>query len=196
MLAVLCLMLTATIFQASAGEPNRVLQPPDGRVPRSLFGIHIHHLSTTTSWPTVPFGTWRLWDAYVSWPWIEPAKSTWNFSLLDRDIAIAEQHHVEILLPLGLTPAWASARPGEGSAYSPGNAAPPADLNDWREYVRAVGIRYRNRVRYYEIWNEPNLKTFFSGTPPQMLQLSCEAYAILKQVDPAIQVLSPAATGI
>ena len=80
--------------------------------------MHIHGmvvprpgLKEPTPWPSVPFGAWRLWDAYVGWPQLEPKQGTWNFSTLDKYVALAEAHNVEILLPLGLTPEWASARP-------------------------------------------------------------------------------------
>ncbi len=199
-LPLLGLVLISWVFRLTSKAPAQVLTvniqltPPSGPVPMSLFGMHIHHIATTTPWPIVPFGTWRLWDAYVSWPWLAPQKNTWDFTVLDQYVALAEQKHVEILLPLGLSPAWASARPAEPSAYSPGYAAEPASIDDWRDYVRTVATRYKNRVRYYEIWNEPNLPQFFSGTSQQMLQLSCAAYTVLKQVDPAVQVVSPSAT--
>jgi len=142
----------------------------------------------------VPFAGWRLWDAGVTWSQVEPAPGKWNFDLLDRYAHIATEHNVDILLTLGLTPAWASARPGEPSAYGKGNAAEPQQLADWEQYVRVVATRYKGVIRNYEIWNEPNVKGTFSGSPQAMLRLSRAAYRILKSVDPAITVVSPAAT--
>jgi hypothetical protein len=110
-------------------------------------------------------------------------------------VATAEQHNIELVLPLGLTPEWASARPLEPSSYRPGFAAEPKDLADWREYVRRVATRYKGRIRTYEIWNEPNLKSFFSGGTEAMLSLCREAYSVVKSVDPSNLVVSPAATG-
>ena len=170
------------------------LDPPSAAIPASLFGMHIHRAAKTTPWPTVPFATWRLWDAYVAWPNLEPKKGEWHFEALDKYVNLANQHDVEILLPLGLSPAWASARPTEPSAYSPGFAAEPRNLENWRNYVRTVATRYKGQIRYYEIWNEPNLQRFYSGSVEQMLILAREAYSILKQVDRSITVVSPSAT--
>src|SRR5207249_3888590 len=103
-------------------------------------------------------------------------------------------HRVEILLPLVFSPTWASSRPQERSQYSPGNAAPPLDVNDWKAYVRTVATRYKGRIHDYEVWNEPNVKGIFSGTPEQMVALTREAYKILKEIDPTILVVSPSAT--
>jgi hypothetical protein len=171
------------------------LEPPSQPIPRSLFGLHIHHLTDATPWPAVPFGTWRLWDAYAAWPNVEPKKGQWDFSRVDQYISLAESHGVEVLLPLGLSPAWASARPTERSGYGPGNAAEPSLSSDWQDYIRQVATRYKGRVHAYEIWNEPNLPDFFTATPETMLQLAREAYQVLKQVDATVVVVSPSATG-
>jgi Glycosyl hydrolases family 39 len=180
----------------SGRELGGALTPPSQPVPVSLFGMHIHHLTDTSPWPRVPFGAWRLWDAYAAWPSLEPEKGRWDFSRVDQYVSLGESHNVEVLLPLALSPTWASKRPQERSGYGPGNAAEPRDMSDWRNYVERVATRYKGRVHVYEIWNEPNLPDFFSGTPELMLQLAREAYVILKQVDKTLIVVSPSATSI
>jgi hypothetical protein len=164
---------------------------------RSLFGMHIGN-PETIPWPAVPIATWRLWDVggrgglLVFWAHLERQKGQWDFTTLDQCVELAQSRGVEILYTLGITPKWASARPNDGSAYGDGpTAAEPKNLDDWRDYVRTVATRYKGKIRYYEIWNEPNLKNFFSGTPEQMVALAREAYKILKEVDPSIQVVSP-----
>lgn len=169
-----------------------------GQVPaldRRYFGFHAHRLAKMGAWPSVAFGSWRLWDAYVSWPHLEPEPDRWTFQILDRYVALAREHDVEILLPLGLSPTWASARPAEESAYAkPGWAAEPRELVSWERYVRTVVTRYAGSIRYYEIWNEPNLKRFFSGDVQTMLRLTCSAARIIREVDPNARLVSPAAT--
>jgi hypothetical protein len=156
--------------------------------------MHIHRAGGGTPWPTVSFASWRLWDSGVAWPQLEPEQGKWNFKLLDRYVELAGEHHVDVVLTLGLTPSWASARPGEPSAYKPGNAAEPRSLADWSKYVSTVALRYKGLIRNYEIWNEPNVKGTFTGTPAAMLQLSRAAYDVLKSVDRSINVISPSAT--
>ncbi len=156
--------------------------------------MHVHHAASGTSWPAVSFADWRLWDAGVTWPQLEPARGKWDFNLLDRYTQLAAERNVDILLTLGLTPAWASARPNEPSAYGKGNAAEPRQLADWEEYVRIVATRYKGVIHNYEIWNEPNVKGTFTGNPQAMVELSRAAYRVLKSVDPTITVVSPAAT--
>ncbi len=99
----------------------------------------------------------------------------------------------DILLTLGQTPPWASTNPDDVNYIGAGAPAPPADIQDWRDYIAAVAQRYKGRIRYYEIWNEPNDNTYYTGTVAELAQLTAEAYRILKAVDPGNTVLSPAA---
>jgi hypothetical protein len=180
------LIFSISLFSSAA------VNAQSSAVSKEFFGLHIHRADQGTSWPDIPFGSWRLWDAYVTWADLEPAPGKWNFSRLDRDVALSEKHNVQILLPLANTPGWASARPTEASAYKPGNASEPANLEDWRRYVRKVGERYKGRIRHYEIWNEPNLSGHYTGSINKIVELACDAYEILKSIDPQIQVVSPA----
>jgi hypothetical protein len=126
--------------------------------------------------------------------WLEPRKGEWHFETLDRYVELAERRGVGLLLPLGLSPAWASSRPFEKSIYGPGNAAEPKDIKDWRTYVKAIATRYKGRIRDYEIWNEPNLKRFWAGDVGHMVDLTREASAVIHGIDPGSTVVSPSAT--
>ena len=169
--------------------------------PPAYFGLHVHHLAVAgpngklTAWPSIPFGSLRLWDAGCAWPNLEPRRGEWDFKALDRYVALARRHHVQILLPLALTPAWASSQPGQPSAYGRGAAAPPRSLADWRDYVLEVARRYKGQVRYYELWNEINSRQFYSGSMREMVQMEKVAFWALKSVDPDNQLVSPSMYG-
>ncbi len=190
----------ALLLFASSPQPI-ALTPPAVPVPANLFGMHIHYIGTTAPWPTTPWPpvgipAWRLWDARVTWPDLEPNKGEWHFAILDKCMAMAEQHHVDVLMTLGLTPRWASARPQEPSGYQPGFAAEPSNLEDWRTFVRTVATRYKGRIHAYEIWNEPNIRRFWTGDTDQLIALTREAHDIIKGIDPTAIIVSPAAAGI
>ena len=198
------LLLGVLIFQivclpSNQGAQVNDLRPPEISIPTLFFGMHIHHLlrgaSPLTSWPSVPFRAWRLWDAYVTWADLEPRRGEWDFANLDRYVALAEQRHIEILLTLAWSPQWASARPSDKGYGPPGVSAEPKNIADWQNYVRTVGTRYKGRIHEYEIWNEPNSIGFYTGSIPELVQLARVAYTTLKQVDPTIVVSSPPAAG-
>lgn len=182
-------------------EPIR-LAPPAQPIPETYFGMHIHGIDfprpntqRLTPWPAVPFGAWRLHDAYVRWVDLEPGKNEFNFTHLDKYVEAAQEKKVKVLLPLYGTPQWASARPKEENRTgTAGTAAEPADMEDWRNFVRTVATRYKGRIEAYEIWNEPNLNMYWSGSAKQLVDLSREAFRIIKSVDPQALVVLPACT--
>jgi Glycosyl hydrolases family 39 len=190
-IALLALVL---LLGAGAG-PSAVLNPPKTPIPITYFGLHMHRAVTKTEWPSVPFGSWRLWDTHVTWQDLEPARGQWNFAQLDKEIALAESHHVEPIVPLALSPTWASARPSEPSSHAPGGAAEPRDMEDWRTFVRTVATRYKGRAHQYEIWNEPNVPKFYSGSVDALVQVTREAYTVLHNIDPQAVVVSPSYAG-
>jgi hypothetical protein len=171
------------------------LTPPSVPVPASYFGVHLHAF-TPQSWPQIPSSELRLWDTKGTiWYTLEPRRGQWNFNQLDQDLNMAEQHHTGLLLTLGQTPPWASPRPNDPPSYRPGATAPPSDEEDWKTYVQTVAVRYQGRIRAYEIWNEPNLKEFYSGTREQLFALAKDAYQIIHETDPTAVVVSPSITG-
>lgn len=166
-----------------------------GPVTRDYFGLVMSRADPAQPWPSVPFGSWRFWDSYTTWAQLEPQPGQWDFSRLDRLVAEAGQHGVKPLLVLAHSPAWASARPSERSAYRSGVAAEPARLSDWTNYVRTVGQRYKGRISEYQVWNEPSDKSHYTGTVDKMVELTCEAQRILRGIDPAIRLVSPGSSG-
>lgn len=151
-------------------------------------------LTNRFPWPQVPFGTLRLWDSGTNWHDLEPKKGVFNWALLDDWVNRARTGGVsQVILTLGQSPSWASSDPTRFSYYGSGASAPPASLQDWKDYVRAVAERYRGRIRYFEIWNEPNDATFYSGSVQELVDLTREASLILKEVDPNNKVITPPA---
>lgn len=195
------LVMIGLLVSGVAGQPLR-LDAPRQPVPESYFGMHMHgivvprpYTKRVTPWPDVPLGAWRLMDAYVKWYELEPKKGEFNFTRLDQYVAIAREKNVKVLLPLVGTPSWASARPGEVEGGNPvGSAAEPADREDWRTFVRTVAERYKGQIEAYEIWNEPNEKNFWTGSIDQLVDMTREAFQIIKRADPGALVVSPSAT--
>ncbi len=181
---------------AGCSNPSLIISAASNSVPDSspvseqYFGMHVGFVDPGTPWPAVPFGTWRLWDANVAWKDVEPAQGEWNFSRLDTLVGLAQQHKVDVILPLALTPQWASERPNETSAYTAGAAAPPANINDWIAYVQAVATRYKGRIAYYEMWNEMNCTAMWTGNAAEIVSMQQAAYTAIKSIDPNAQFIS------
>ena len=155
------------------------------------FGMHLHGLARGSSWPSVNFGFIRLWDTGTNWSHIEPYKGQWNFKDLDRYVDTAHEKKVKVLMTLGQTPQWAALNPAAESPYSPGASSPPKDILDWRNYVRTLAERYKGKITHWEVWNEVDVKHFYSGDMKTLVVLERAAAEVLKSVDPANVVLTP-----
>lgn len=158
------------------------------------IGTHFHRAGRTPYPAGLPVSSIRLWDAELSWKDIEPESGNYQFGALDKAVNQGLASGIGILYPLGMTPQWASSAPSQPSAYGPGNAAPPADPADWERFVRTVTRRYRGRISAYEIWNEPNLVAFYSGSVEQLADMTCAAKRILLEEDPSALLVGPAPT--
>jgi Glycosyl hydrolases family 39 len=174
--------------------PVRPLEGPPGPVPIIYFGMHVHRLLETTPWPSVPFGAIRLWDTRTTWKQLEPRKNDWRFDRLDRLVNLAADHHVQVLLCFGKTPAWASSVHAADEQDVRVESAPPANLEDWRHFIEKVASRYKGKIEAYEVWNEPNVHGTYTGDVHTMVEMTRIASETIHAIDPAALVISPSAT--
>lgn len=79
-------------------------------------------------------------------------------------------------------------------------AEPPTDLDRYGEVIRHVVLHYnqgwaggrRDGIRYWEVWNEPDLgQIFWRGTPEQYFRLYGAAAKAVKAADPKALVGGP-----
>lgn len=210
-IALAMILLLVWICDAKA-ESVHIVGPKEP-IPLTYFGLHAHRLvhpgrnGIRSAWPNIPFGSLRTWDAEdVKWGDIEPTKGKFYFYLLDALVNLSERHGVEVLYTLGSTPQWASVRPEEGCGYGKGCAAEPRDMADWENYVRRVVERYKGRIHYYEMWNEPSFSEidgppspagggYFSGSLKTFLTMTEIAHRVIHEIDPNARLLGPAAVG-
>lgn len=77
---------------------------------------------------------------------------------------------------------------------------PPADLDKWAQIVRHVVLHYnagwargfRYGIRYWEIWNAPDSKQFWSGSAADYYRLYDKTARAIQAADPAALVGGPA----
>ena len=135
-------------------------------------------------------GVQRLWDCGVTWAHLQPEPGRWTFDALDR---IVDGTDDDLMLVLGHPPAWA-ARGGpdgrEAAWLPPGTNRPPASPALWREYVATVASRYRGRIRWYQVWNEPADPAFYTGGLPRLARLTAAAEEELVRCDPEAALVS------
>lgn len=181
---------------------DSVVSDPSG--PRSIseeyFGLHIHRGATTLHWPRVRFHSWRIIKPETTWYSMERRRGIWNFGALDKAVAVANARGVEVMYTLGYAPQWA-IDPKFINIWNPGLALPPQDLRDWETYVQVVVNRYKGRIKYYELMNEPNFtevdapyskRDFSVFTMVKMAEI---ASRIINENDPEARLVSMSPSG-
>jgi hypothetical protein len=196
----------------NAGSPLRVTLsgvgwvPVSGSVPSHYLGLALHPevLIDRVPWPSVPFGSVRLWDTQTQWSILNPSEGTYEWAELDSWLSMAAQNgKTDLLYTFGTVPQWASSNPNDPTCVSgnsgPGSCDPPSDLNAdgtgtdkyWKDFVTALVSHAAGRIKYWEIWNEPDCPYEWSGTNAQLVRMAKDAYAIIKAADPTAMVTTP-----
>ncbi len=111
----------------------------------------------------------------------------------DNIVDLADENEVEIIARLSNPPSWSRALADDEI----GSLAPPDDFADFADFAAAVAGRYGERLRYYQIWNEPNGNDewgFQDVDPEAYSELLCLAHERIKAVDPDAVILAGALT--
>ncbi|MDH7571738.1 MAG: glycosyl hydrolase, partial [Armatimonadota bacterium] len=116
-----------------------------------------------------------------------------NETTLQRLTELARANGLTSLVILGFPPAWASTAP-EGAARP---WVYPPRLEAWSRYVEHTVRRYRDRVRHWEIWNEPNITVFWEPAPDPagFFEVLKTGYEAAKRADPGCTVVMPGLAG-
>jgi hypothetical protein len=70
----------------------------------------------------------------------------------------------------------------------------PEDINAYKEFLRNAVNKYKDKVKYYQIENEPAGKRFWHDTPENYARLLKEAYLTIKEACPECKVVMAGAT--
>ncbi|MCB0922134.1 MAG: endo-1,4-beta-xylanase [Actinobacteria bacterium] len=161
----------------------------------SLFGMHVHELSEPVPQLTQKFGSIRIWDNGVRWDQINTAPGVYDWTLMDQVVANAEATGAQrIMFVLGSTPEWlATDTSVPNYLKAPGANSMPSSLTAWDDWVREVTNRYKDRIDEWQVWNEVNFSSFWSGTVGQMITLTERASKIVKQNDPSADFVTGSA---
>lgn len=196
---MLIVVLTCQAAQEQTALKVRPSSPSNLRVvssiPPSLFGLTVLNFSNLS--PSMSFGTTRSWDAWPNLDWSDanPSRGNYNFAYLDKFVAISQSRGAEIIYTLGRTPRWASSQPNAPTSYGPGECAPPVNMSDYDDYLRAIATHVAGKIRYWELWNEPQDPHSYCGDMATMVTMAQHATQIVKSIDPSALVLSPGVTG-
>ncbi len=118
----------------------------------------------------------------MNWNETEPWPGQYEWTRLDDAVRAAHANGLAILgLIAGPAPAWAGKFPGV-----PGS--PPRNPHTYAAFAAAVAQRYRAHIDTWEVWNEPNLRSYWVSPN------ASEYTALLKATYPRIKAANHRAT--
>ena len=126
----------------------------------------------------------------IEWGGLQPAEGEWNWEPMDFLVNSYGAVGIELQSLLAFTAKWAAPLEKQNSKNWLDWSRCQPDLNAWRNYVRSMAERYRGRIRYWEVWNEPDLAGFNGMSLEEYVELQKAAYEEIQKVAPEAFVMS------
>ena len=155
---------------------------------------------TTTSQP----GTVRLWDSSTNWAILETSNGGYQWKDLDIWLdRLAEHQPSAAIYTFGHSPCWIAACTGSNTW----SASPPKDLTtsgspSFTAFVTALvqhcsvaGNCVKNYIKYWEMWNEPDLTDYWTGTAAQLYNMFKPVIPIIRKYVPGAITATPPIPG-
>jgi len=169
--------------------------PTPGRAPGFLLGVNCH----ITRWSDADrareieavgiCGAKVVRDS-VDWSSIQPRRGEWNFSRMDDLVGSLSAQGVELQALFAFGAKWAAKPEFQDSKNWLDWSRNQPELNAWREYCRVMAERYRGKIRFWEVWNEPDLSGFNKMSLQEYVDLQKASYEEVKKVAPESLVMT------
>lgn len=118
------------------------------------------------------------------WEEIEPQPQEFQFEKYDQLVDLLNRNNINILALLNYSVDWA--------AKCPQWNCPPKENRLFVNYAVRVIERYKDKIKYWEVWNEPDSHTYWSEQDG--LKSYCtflkDVYVAAKKIDPDCKILN------
>ncbi len=190
--------------------PPTTTPPPGPGIPATFFGMHVNRFeSGVFPYPTIPFSGYRTLDSSILWSDLETSAGTYDFARINTRLAAAQAAGVDVVYSIYNTPSFHSSKPTDATCATtpntgPGGCDPPVDINpdgsgtdaSLIAFLTALVNDVGTQIKYYEIWNEVNITTEWTGTNAQLLRIAQDARATILAANPNAMFLSPSFTNL
>ena len=126
------------------------------------------------------------------WSCFQPEPAAWNFGCKDSFVDTAVKHGTQVIALLDFDNNAVEQDPA-GKARDLYIA--PGDIPLFLEYARQLVTHYQGRVYAWEIWNEPDIDRFWTGTPEEFYELARRTAEAVRAADPKARIVGTAMTG-
>lgn len=123
------------------------------------------------------------------WDAIESVEGKYNWLFWDDFVKMAVDEYGITLLPyICYVPQWISEGAKDTMYFW---NYPPKDNKPWGEFVKALVTRYKDRIRTWEVWNEPDIWVYWQGNRKQFVEFMRTASDAVREADPTAKVVFP-----
>ena len=179
---VTALVATLTMVASLPASASNV------RVQHALFGMH-DGTTDLSSLQELHEGSVRLWDVGARWAQIETHANhqKYHWDRLDHLVSQAQAAHAEVTMVVGMTPSFYSRVPTN---------VPAKRITAYKNFVRAMMRRYKSfhgsrGIDAYQVWNESNISTFWTGSVGMMARLTRAMHDVRNRFDRHAKVIAP-----
>jgi hypothetical protein len=194
-LSILALFLSGARAPAQHGLPpdyERLLRPPGAVMFHVPVGLCEDYPEESTTIEGIRGDMASLKRAGVSvlriafgWDGIETGKGNFRWGFWDDYVRIAVKENGITLIPyVCYTPTWNST--GDTSNYWNHT---PKDYDEFGVFVEALVTRYRGSIKTWELWNEPDIREFWSGNAADLARLTKIGVQAVRKADPGAKVV-------
>lgn len=134
----------------------------------------------------------------LRWDWLAPtSRGSYppaRVKRITRLLKVAQSERLRVVATVSATPSWASGQANVLGLYN--RAVPPLRASDYGEFMGFLAKRWGKRIAALEVWNEPNHRLFWRGSPSGYVGLVRAAKkAVERSRHPEVSVVAGALSG-
>ncbi len=186
--------LRCSVAQAETATlaPTATLLPVENK--RFQLGVQVQisydHMDQWTDVAANQLGV-KWVKQQVRWEDIEKEKGTYDWYETDTFLTAAAAQGLKVLVSVVTAPDWAREQGADLTQHGP-----PANPQDYADFVAALLRRYPGKIHAVEVWNEQNLDREWTSTnglsAANYVALLHATYQTVKAIDPGVIVVSGA----
>ena len=142
----------------------------------------------------------------ASWPSIEKVKGSYSWDATDKAFEMALKNGITPFVTLGgghrlYSELTTYDDPQLAEIYGKKPAPPikdPVAMEAFLKFAKATVERYKDKIDYWEVWNEPNHRNYWGSEPngKEYGTLLLETARLIREIDPGGKVIGGAMAGI
>jgi hypothetical protein len=189
---VILLLCTTTFAQVRAVPYEQLFRPQDAVYHHVPIGLCEDYPEETTTpeliqkdMECLKRSGIRLLRISFGWDGIEQTQGKYDWLFWDRYVKTAVDDYGITLIPyICYTPRWNST--GDTTNYWNHT---PINYEAFGPFVTELVTRYKDRIKTWELWNEPDIREYWSGNAEDLARLTKIGAKAVREADPTAKIV-------